>query len=391
MYDWIIIGGGIHGTFLANFLTTALGYRFDKVAVLDPHEEPCSLWKQTTKNTGMVFLRSPGKHHLGLHPNALDNYANLPSVKPRTMTLGDSRRPTLELFNNHISYLVNQFGLKRMFHQARASAIRETAEGLAIETNVGTFETRRVILALGQSESPLMPAWAYKLRSKGIEVKHVFASDFNLNDYSGRDRVAIVGGGITAAHLATKLGRYEQPVILVCRNVIPTNNLDFDPCWLGPECMEGFSQISDPDERRRVIDKARHKGTAPQDAQEKLATAIETGRVVQTLGSVQRVSSYSGKATIHLSNGKKVECDRVILATGFEKSRPGGAWLDYTALNLNLPVHQGGYPLVDPLLRWGHPRIFVTGALAELELGPAARNIIGAKLAAERIWRLHKM
>lgn len=389
MYDWIIIGGGIHGTFLANFLTTVLGYRFDKVAVLDPHEEPCSLWKQTTKNTGMVFLRSPGQHHIGLNADSLDTYSKLAAVKPWAMTLGDSKRPSLELFNSHVDYLVQQFGLKRMFHQARASAIREIPEGLAIETNVGTFETQRVILALGQSESPLIPAWAYKLRGQGIEVKHVFASDFDLGDYDGLEKVAIVGGGITAAHLATRLGRYGHSVSLVCRGAIPTNNLDFDPCWLGSECMEDFSKISDPDERRRVIEKARHKGTAPQDVQEKLARATETGRVVQVFGTVKRVSSNNGKAILQLSKGKRVECDRIVLATGFVKGRPGGAWLDYTAHNLNLPVHEGGYPLVDPLLRWGHPRIFVTGALAELELGPAARNIIGAKLAAERIWRLH--
>jgi len=49
------------------------------------------------------------------------------------------------------------------------------------------------------------------------------------------------------------------------------------------------------------------------------------------------------------------------------------------------PMEFCGYPIVDRDLRWGHPRIFVSGALAELELGPSARNIAGARLAAERI------
>ncbi|MCH2107642.1 MAG: hypothetical protein MK291_13495, partial [Planctomycetes bacterium] len=34
--------------------------------------------------------------------------------------------------------------------------------------------------------------------------------------------------------------------------------------------------------------------------------------------------------------------------------------------------------------RW-HPRVFVSGALAELELGPTARNIAGARRSADRI------
>ena len=42
--------------------------------------------------------------------------------------------------------------------------------------------------------------------------------------------------------------------------------------------------------------------------------------------------------------------------------------------------------LVDKNLRWGrNGRIFVSGALAELEIGPSSRNIAGARLAAERI------
>lgn len=35
-------------------------------------------------------------------------------------------------------------------------------------------------------------------------------------------------------------------------------------------------------------------------------------------------------------------------------------------------------------LRW-HPRLFVTGPLAELEIGPASRDIAGARMAARRV------
>ena len=46
-------------------------------------------------------------------------------------------------------------------------------------------------------------------------------------------------------------------------------------------------------------------------------------------------------------------------------------------------MRQLGYPIIDPSLRW-HPR-YVTGPLAELELGPSSRNIAGARRAGERI------
>ncbi len=48
------------------------------------------------------------------------------------------------------------------------------------------------------------------------------------------------------------------------------------------------------------------------------------------------------------------------------------------------PCARCGYPIVDTSLRW-HPRVHVSGPLAELELGPTSRNIAGARRAAEKL------
>ncbi|MCG8455952.1 MAG: hypothetical protein MI919_06680, partial [Holophagales bacterium] len=62
----------------------------------------------------------------------------------------------------------------------------------------------------------------------------------------------------------------------------------------------------------------------------------------------------------------------------------GGQMLDRLVSELELPCASCGYPVVDPWLRW-HPRIQVSGPLAELELGPASRNIAGARRAGDRL------
>jgi hypothetical protein len=79
-----------------------------------------------------------------------------------------------------------------------------------------------------------------------------------------------------------------------------------------------------------------------------------------------------------------LKSDCLILATGFSPARPGGAWLDASIHEYNLPLAPDGYPIVDPSLCWADG-LYVSGPLAELEVGPVSRNFIGARLAAERI------
>ena len=89
--------------------------------------------------------------------------------------------------------------------------------------------------------------------------------------------------------------------------------------------------------------------------------------------------------TLQISvDNQSLKVDGLLLATGFASHRPGGSLVDTLANQHALPCSTCGYPIVDTHLRW-HPRVFVTGALAELEIGPVARNIVGARRAAERI------
>ena len=89
---------------------------------------------------------------------------------------------------------------------------------------------------------------------------------------------------------------------------------------------------------------------------------------------------------LKLSCSESIQVDSVLLATGFDKTLPGGKMIQ-NLINDNCELNVSdfcGYPIVSEHLRWSD-RVFVAGALAELELGPSARNIAGARLAAERI------
>lgn len=73
--DWLIVGGGVHGTHLSHVLVNRAGVAPDRVRVLDPQEHPLETFWRVTSATGMRDLRSPGVHHADLHSYALRRFA----------------------------------------------------------------------------------------------------------------------------------------------------------------------------------------------------------------------------------------------------------------------------------------------------------------------------
>ncbi|MFJ5760541.1 hypothetical protein ACIQAA_15725 [Neobacillus sp. NPDC093182] len=82
-------------------------------------------------------------------------------------------------------------------------------------------------------------------------------------------------------------------------------------------------------------------------------------------------------------NSVSLQVRNVLFATGFLPTRPG-KWIERLVEAENLSCAHCGYPIVDKDILWC-PHLYVMGPLAELEIGPIARNISGARQAAERI------
>ena len=147
--------------------------------------------------------------------------------------------------------------------------------------------------------------------------------------------------------------------------------------------MRGFRRERDVDRRRDIITDARYRGSVPQTWNEK-SRGNRTRRVYWHQTAVDSLDIETDQVSIRLTNGARLETQRILLATGFSSKRPGGALVDRLVESASLPCASCGYPIIDPSLRW-HPRVHVTGPLAELELGPSSRNIAGARRAGERI------
>ena len=75
MLDWLILGGGVHGTLISRALVGEAGCDPDRVRVLDPHPEPLQRWAECTANIGMDYLRSSLVHHLDEAPLSLERFS----------------------------------------------------------------------------------------------------------------------------------------------------------------------------------------------------------------------------------------------------------------------------------------------------------------------------
>ncbi|MEM6931604.1 MAG: hypothetical protein AAF602_32030, partial [Myxococcota bacterium] len=182
--------------------------------------------------------------------------------------------------------------------------------------------------------------------------------------------------------VAMRMAEEGREVHLLARHGPREHQFDADPGWVGPKRMRGFAATKDRGERRQMIRQARHAGSVPPDVNRALRRAIQDGRIQFHQGEPEPIEGPPEMAL--RVGGQRIVVEGMLLATGFEARRPGGSLVDGLIERHALPCAECGYPMVDTHLRW-HPRVFVTGPLAELEIGPVARNIVGARRAADRI------
>ncbi len=390
MLDWLIIGGGVHGTLVSRALIAEGGVARDRLRVLDPWDRPLHRWRECAANTGMEFLRSPDAHHLDGPASSLLEFSRALGGDASAHFRGAYRRPSRGLFEAHAEAVIGRSRLEDLRLEGTARSIRPGPRaGLEVETDRGRLAAARVLLAIGAGDRPRWPRWAAELRRRGAPVRHLLEPGARAPAFGEEGRVVVVGGGLSAVEVALALAR-RQPgrVAMASRHPPRVHAFDTDAEWLGPRRMRAFRRQRDPARRRRLIAAARHRGSVPADAAAELEAARRRGRVRVELGSV-RAASWNGELELQVAGPEgelRLGADLLLLATGFDEGCPVGPAVDGLVEAFGSRRADCGFPRVDAALEW-YPGLHVCGVLAELELGPTARNIHGARLAARRLLR----
>ena len=106
MIEWLIIGGGIHGTYLANLLTHLPGTGENQVRILDPHPGLLTTWHRNTANCGMAYLRSPATHNIDRPILSLYRFAKTCRGQADATFIPPYNRPSLKLFQRHCRHVI---------------------------------------------------------------------------------------------------------------------------------------------------------------------------------------------------------------------------------------------------------------------------------------------
>ena len=379
--DWLIIGGGIHGVHIAARLLGDADVPRERLRIVDPGDRLLAMWRNATAATGMTHLRSSSVHHLALHHGSLQRFASKHRNGKTRHFAPPFERPSLSLFNAHCEHVEQSFGLSDLHLRSRALECSPHPDGVEVRLESGpAIEARNIVLAIGASGQPQWPQWAPR---DNPHLHHIFDPEFDEWP-TGHQKVIVVGGGITSGHVALRLLNEGHHVHHVARHPLRQHQFDSDSGWLGWKYTTTFGRVRNPDQRRAVITEARHRGSVPPDMSRALRRAINRNQLQWHEGEIEQITARGDGIRAEITPDITVDADQILLATGFAPDRPGGKMIDELVASASLPCAACGYPIVDSKLRW-HPRIYVSGPLAELELGPVSRNIAGARRAGDRI------
>ncbi|MFP3440716.1 FAD/NAD(P)-binding protein, partial [Pantoea sp. SIMBA_133] len=150
-YEWIIIGGGIHGCTIATSLIKSGKVKKEEILIIDPHSVPLERWKERTKRIQMPFLRSPSVHQIDVSPFSLDKYAKKRNYD--NAFYGYYDRPSLGLFNQHAASVFEESCLQDSWCQTKVKQMKKQGPFWEIETaDHRIYYTRNSVIAIGDNE-----------------------------------------------------------------------------------------------------------------------------------------------------------------------------------------------------------------------------------------------
>ena len=438
----LIVGGGPHGLAVLSALherslvypqmgldhARSHGMSFEflqkigSVCVMDPGSHFCDDWNTRFEALKIEHLRSPAfAHPKAYEPVALLNFAvsqgrehellNVPdqASSARHASAMDENegslpalfgQPTQALFRDFCASL--EAGLPHQWVRGRAVQVCKdpgTGKFRVRYTNGGAsgwVAADAVVLATGPTGKLNIPAPFAPFVDSGCVThtaefvrngKTVASMVSQIAGDTGRTRLLVIGGGLTAAQAALAAAGAGSRVVLRSRRPLMTRKYDLSKDWLdhrhAARLLSEFHNTP-VEGRLKMVRGEVGGGSVPESYMAELRRVAGDGSDRLTL----QVSEGIGCSDVSVHDGKvHVDgevYDHVILATGASAATGLNPLYAQVADEFALPLVDS-LPELDDELRWSQDgrNLHVVGANAVLELGPGALNLMGAQRGAK--------
>lgn len=293
--DVCILGAGPHGLAAAVHLLQARPSI--RLQVIDPSGTWLSTWHKQMSRVEITTLRSPIVHTPS--PDASSLQRHLTNKRLPSSGLPSSglpyNAPTVKAFKSFCSHLIEETGLDCPT-TSLPSTIKTTENAVHIKTADGAFTAKHLVIATNPHRLQI-PDWASSLVDQPPgQIAHANHIDLSQTPDLRNETVVVVGGGLSAAHLACGAAKRGADVHLIARRPIENRNFDTDPGWLGPKYLRAFNAEQEPHKRLDMARNARRGGTVPPWMRTRLDTLTdENSLTIHEATTVQTASTSDDK------------------------------------------------------------------------------------------------
>ena len=372
------IGSGPHNLASLAFLLKASPQLRSEVRVFDPSGTWLSQWDRQMKGQEIVHLRSSSVHHPDPDPLALRRFAKgrFDEFYPPYFL------PSTKLFREFCEDMIHRYDLGSLVSPRRVVQLVPGEGGLEVLLDDGhCLHARAVVAALGGGER-VWPTWAPTASAPSL----VHSEDADLGSLEGhKGRLLVVGGGLTAGHLALGALKRGWQVDLVTRRPVTYKLFDAAPGWIGPRFMTGFHQEMDWRARRKMVARARGGGAMTEEIRDFLQPYRQSGQLkLHPRRPLVGLKPQGEGWKADCGWGRSLLADRAWLCTGNRLDLTSHPLFRELQNRHPLQVLEG-LPVLEEDCRWPGFSVYLMGSVAALRVGPTARNFPGARQVASRI------
>jgi cation diffusion facilitator CzcD-associated flavoprotein CzcO len=375
--DVVIVGAGPAGLSIA----AALWHRGVRdVLLLDRTGRPCGRFFDRIDVLRQCVLRSPYEHHPGAEGfrdcELLDfarlHWSLLTPVERREIRMAQAGHRSVvpvDVFEAYCRHVAATHEVYQRTWRACVQQITPAGDAVALRTADATITARYVVLCAGEERRPA--PWGDGGVPPGV-------SYWDEPVPGDPERLAVVGAGLSAAHLiANALSVGRQVIWAIRADAERYQCADINVAFFRPEGRSRFEGLAWDD--RMTLMRAQRRASVMFEFRPLLRRAEGTGQLTVHRG--RAIADVTPGPALRLAGGGRIDADHVVLALGTVAS------IGDELLPPDLAGARQGWPDLDQrTLEYARiPRVFAVGAAAGMALGPAARNIDGHRAASARV------